>query len=326
MTPFRWGILGTGKIAKKFADDLLTIEGAQIYAIGSTAQNRADDFAQLYGAPRAFGSYEALAKCGEIDAVYIATPHVLHCANTILCLSHHIPVLCEKPFAMNRHEVTLMIKAAKKYDTFLMEAMWTRFLPHIQEVMNLIKNDAIGKVRSVKADFGFIAYHLAPESRIWNPALGGGSLLDIGIYPVYLALLLMGKPNKIKAFANFTNQGVDSHCNMLFQYKDGKSAILHSTLEATTATEAYIYGEKGSIHIPTRFHGRSDGFKVGLYGAESTFYPTAYTTHGYNFEAMEVMRCVRAGKKESENMSLSMSIDLITTLDKVRLAAGIRYL
>jgi predicted dehydrogenase len=326
MQPFRWGIIGTGKIAKKFAEDLQSIEGAQIYAIGSTAQDRAEAFAKTYNAPLAFGSYEALAACPDIDAVYIATPHVFHCENTILCLNHRLPVLCEKPFAMNQQEVMRMIQAAKQYDTFLMEALWTRFLPHIQAIIQLIKADTIGKVRSVKADFGFVASHLPPESRIWNPALGGGSLLDIGIYPVYLALLLMGKPQKIKGFANFTNQGVDSMCNVLFQYKDGKSAILHSTLEATTATEAYIYGEKGSIHIHSRFHGKCEGFTVELYGGESTFHPYNYATHGYNFEAQEVMQLVRKGKKQSELMPLSMSKDLIATLDKIRKAVETRFI
>jgi predicted dehydrogenase len=325
MQPFHWGIIGTGKIAKKFADDLQTIEGAKIYAIGSTTQGRADAFAQLYGAPHAFGSYEALAQCPDIDAVYIATPHVLHCENTILCLNHQKAVLCEKPFAMNTRQVSLMQAAALRNNTFLMEAMWTRFLPHIQQVIQLIKEDMIGEVRSVKADFGFLANHFPPESRLWNAALGGGSLLDIGIYPIYLALLLMGKPHKIKAFANFTNQRVDSMCNMLFHYKDGKSAILHSTLEATTATEAYIYGEKGSIHLQNRFHGKCDGFTVMLYGGESTFHPYHYPTHGYNFEAEEVMRCVKAGKKQSDLMPLSMSNDLIATLDKVRKSVGIKY-
>mgnify|MGYP000952611482 FL=1 len=178
-----WGIIGLGNIAHKFATDLLTIEDAKIYAVASRNQEKANEFASKYNATKAYSSYEALAKDPHIDAVYIATPHTLHKENTILCLDHGIAVLCEKPFAMDSDELNEMIAKAKDKNVLLMEALWTYFLPHYRYVLKALEDRIYGDVIKLEADFGFYRA-FDNSSRLFNKSLGGGSLLDIGIYPI----------------------------------------------------------------------------------------------------------------------------------------------
>ena len=203
---FNWGVIGCGRIAHKFADDIQAISGASIHAVATRSLAKAKDFAKLYNAPHALDSYEALLEIEGLDVVYIATPHVLHAENSIMCLKAKIPVLCEKPLAMNTRQVQQMIVAARANETFLMEALGTRYLPSIAKTLELIKSGEIGDLNSVNADFGFAAEY-NPEGRLFNRDLGGGALLDIGIYPLFLALLLFGKPEHINANATFGTTG-----------------------------------------------------------------------------------------------------------------------
>lgn len=322
---FNWGIIGLGKIAHKFATDLQTIPDAKLHAVASSDMTRATDFAAQYEATFAYGSYQDLMDCPDLDAVYIATPHTTHCEMTLLCLHHNIPVLCEKPFAMNRLQVESMVNLARQNDTFLMEALWTRFLPTTDLFLSLLEKNSIGKILSVHADFGFYSAFNA-KSRLYDKNLGGGSLLDVGIYPIYLSLLLLGKPNKIQAKAVFGQSDVDESCAMIFGYDDEQQmAVLHSSIKAKTGTEAFIYGEKGKIHLHGRFHEPNIGITLEVYGEELVFYPFEWNCIGYAYEAMEVMRCVRAGKKESKAMSHRFSLDLISILDEVQELANIEY-
>jgi len=321
--PFHWGIIGLGKIARKFAQDVQVLENATLHAVASRTQEKADAFAQEYAASYAYGSYEALMQCPDLDAIYIATPHVFHYENTVLCLQNKIPVLCEKPFAMNIRQVEEMIRVAKEQDTFLMEALWTRFLPTTLKMLELMENNAIGEVLSVKADFGFKA-PLDPEKRIFNQKLGGGSLLDIGIYPVFLALLTLGYPDTIEAIARIGSTKVEEECGMLFNYENGRMAHLHSTVRAKTNTEAFIYGEKGTIHLHSRWHEPTSMSLTNLEGEEQHF-DFEWKSNGYHYEAEEVMECLAAGKKESDRMPLDFSLQLIRLLDAVREKAGIHY-
>lgn len=320
---FNWGIIGLGKIAHKFAQDLRALPNAKLHAVASRSIEKAQDFATQYDAPHAYGSYQELVNCPDLDVVYIATPHVLHKENTLLCLDAGIPVLCEKPFAMNAQEVNTMIQKAQEKNTFLMEALWTRFLPTTLKALSFIEQGVIGDVYSVKADFGFRAT-FDPNSRLFNPQLGGGSLLDIGIYPVFLALLLFGKPDEIKAFAQFSETAVDEECQILFQYANGKMANLHSTIRSQTKTEAFIYGEKGCINIHTRWHEPSS-MSLLLNGERPEHLSFQYEGNGYYLEAAEVMKCLEEGKTESPLLSLSFSRDLIHLLDKIRSITGIHY-
>ncbi len=320
---FNWGIIGPGRIAHKFAQDIIRTEHARLHAVASRTGERARSFAAQYGAPHYFGSYEGILGCPDLDAVYIATPHTSHCENTLMCLRAGIPVLCEKPFAMNAREVKKMIAAAREHDTFLMEALWTRFLPTTLKALELIREGAVGQVLSVKADFGFKAA-FDPEGRLYNPALGGGSLLDIGIYPVFLALLVLGKPDKIKAMARIGSTGVDEECGILFQYADGRMAHLHSTVLARTKTEAFIYGEEGVIHLHTRWHEPTSMSLLRPDGRPQDF-RFDWKTNGYSYEALEAMRCLAQGLKESPLMPLSFSLDLIELLDAIRRQIGLAY-
>ncbi len=319
-----WGIIGVGKIAEKFATDLKAVSNAQLLAVASSSSlDRAKDFAERYNAPYFYDSYESIFQTPDLDVIYIATPHTLHAQNTLLCLKHKMPVLCEKPFAMNLKQVQRMVEAARENDTFLMEAMWTRFIPAIQKTIDLIAENRIGKVKSVHADFGFAAPHL-PEKRLLNPALGGGALLDIGIYPAYLSLLILGYPSDIQAISNFGSTGIDQTTSFVLGYKNEATAVLSCTLNARTRTEALIYGENGYIHIEGRF---MEAKKITLHETDKN--PVVFDfpreTFGYNFEIEEVNNCLQEGKKQSDKMPLSMSVKLISLLDEIRQKAGIIY-
>lgn len=320
---YNWGIIGLGKIAHKFAKDLEVLPEARVHAVASRSLERAETFAGQYGAPHAFGSYEEIVSCPDLDVVYIATPHVSHHQNSIYCLRHGLPVLCEKPFAMNTREVEEMITVASDNDVFLMEAMWTRFLPTIEKAMELIESGRIGEVLSLKADFGFRGT-FNPKSRLYDQALGGGSLLDIGIYPVFLALLLLGRPARIRAAAHLGDTGVDEEIGILLQYPDGRLAHLHSSILARTKTEAFIYGSTGTIHMHTRWHEPSSMTLLREDERPEEF-RFDYKGKGYYLEARHVMDCLSRNRKESDLLPLDFSLELIRLLDAIRQEAGILY-
>ncbi|MDA9354344.1 Gfo/Idh/MocA family oxidoreductase, partial [Flavobacteriaceae bacterium] len=265
--------------------------------------------------------YELLVKDPAIDAIYIATPHSFHKEHTILCLQHKKAVLCEKPFAMNLKEVAEMIAVAKENKTLLMEALWTLFLPHYQYVINFIKNEVFGKVLLLEADFGFQSTH-SLDSRVLRKELGGGSLLDIGIYPVFAALSSLGLPKTIEADATFFTNGADSACSIVFEYNNAK-AILKSNFLKETPTEAVFTCEHGVIKINTRFH-QPTTITLLQNGIEEHVDFSA-KTFGYNFEIEHFNQLLRDHKTESELMSFSFSKDLIATLDKIRKQINLNY-
>ena len=320
---FNWGIIGLGHIAKKFAKDLQGIKSARLHAVASRSFAKAEEFAKEFGALHAFGSYEEIINCPDLNVVYIATPHAFHCENTLMCLNHQIPVLCEKPFAMNAAEVRRMIAAAKKNNTFLMEALWTRFLPSIQKTLSIIEKGTIGEIISIKADFGFKAPY-DPGNRLYNQKLGGGSLLDIGIYPVFLSLLLLGRPIHVKAIAAIGQTNVDESCGIVLKYQNNKLAILDSTILTKTATEALIYGEKGTIRINGRWH-EPTSITLLMPGKEPRDFFFDFNGFGYSYEAEEVMRCLRQKRLASPLLNHHFSLDLIELLDEIRMEAGIYY-
>ena len=320
-----WGILGAGKIAGKFATDLATLPQANLYAVASRSEEKATDFAKKFRFQKSFSSYEAMLKDPDLEVVYIATPHVFHCEHTLLCLDYKKAVLCEKPFAINAKEVQLMLAKAKANQVFLMDALWTLCLPHILKTKAIVESGQLGKLISVKADFGFRA-SFNPSSRLFDRNLGGGALLDIGIYPALLALFLLGKPKKITAAALMGKTNVDEECAVFLDYENGQSANLHATLLARTPVEAYIYCEKGYIHIPTRFHEHVKGITILEYdGLKENFIPFDYQVIGYQYEAKEVMRCLTEGKLESDLVPHQFSLDLITLLDEIRAQIGLVY-
>ena len=321
-TPFRWGILGTGGIAHKFATGLSVLTDAKLVAVGSRTQASADKFADEFNAPRRHASYEALANDPEVEAIYIATPHPFHKDNTLLCLNAGKAVLVEKPFALNATEAQQMIDLSRQKKVFLMEAMWSRFLPAIVRTRELIVSGAIGEVRMLNADFGFRT-NFNPKSRLFDLALGGGALLDVGIYPISLAFMLFGTPKTVAAQAHFSETGADDQNAIVFSYDQGQLALLSSASRTNTAHEAIIYGTDGSIRIPDWWHGQK--LIVNINGKPTETLDIPHLGNGYPHEAIEVASCVRAGKIESETMPLDESLAIIRTMDTIRSQWGLKY-
>ena len=318
----RWGIIGLGSIAHKFAKDLMTVEGCELYAVASRSQEKADAFASEYNAQKAYDTYEALSNDSQVDAVYIATPHSLHKENTIMCLKKGIAVLCEKPFAMNSEEVSEMITVAKQHNVLLMEALWTYFLPHYKYVLNLLKDKPYGNILSLEANFGFYR-EFNNDARLFKKSLGGGSLLDIGIYPIFAALTILGIPQKIEAQATFFKNGADSTCKMNFHYANNVTAKLESSLLEDLSTDAIIHFEKGTLRMNTEFH-TPTSITVLVDGKEETKNFKS-DTFGYNFETAHFNQLLRDSKKESDVMTFEFSELLIKTLDDVRKKIGLEY-
>lgn len=327
-TQLNWGIIGSGRIAHKFAQDMRQVPNAKLHAVASNDRSRAQEFARQYGAEYAFGSYEAIVNCPHLDVVYIASTNEKHCENAILCLKRRIPVLCEKPLAMNLNEVKRMLEAADKHQTFFMEAMWSRCIPAFQKVIELVEKDTIGRPLSIKAEFGFF-HPFDAKSRLFDIKQGGGSLLDIGVYPLTLAQSILGKPLIINALATKNAlTGVDETCALQLGYQNQEIALLNTSVSAELPIEAYIFGEKGYIHIPPRFH-HPHFFDVVLYDgfnkSKKETIKMPFDGHGYQFEIMEVNRCLSQNLLQSPRVSHAFSLDLMETLDTVRQKIGLVY-
>lgn len=316
-----WGIIGLGKIADRFATDLTNVKHVNLAAVASRSEERANEFAKQFNADKAYDSYLKLAQDPNVDAVYIATPHSFHKEHSILCLKHKKAVLCEKPFAMNLEEVNEMIAVAKENDVLLMEALWTYFLPHYRFVLDIYKTKKYGNLIDLKADFGFVTPYNT-DSRVFKKEVGGGSLLDIGIYPIFAALSTLGIPSKIEAKAEFFENGADAACDIIFSYEKAK-AYLKSTLLEETPTEAIFTFEKAKLVINTRFHEPSTVSVIQDDKSETLDFN--YKSIGYNFEADHFSQLLREGKKESNIMSFDFSRKLINTLDDVRTKIDLTY-
>lgn len=317
----KWGIIGLGKIANKFATDLATLENTELVAVASRSQDNATEFAEKFNVKRAYNSYEALVKDPEVDAIYIATPHSFHKEHSILCLQHKKAVLCEKPFAMNSQEVAEMIAVARENDTLLMEALWTYFLPHFDVILEILKSEKYGKLKKLEADFGFYTPYNT-DSRLFKKEVGGGGLLDIGIYSIFLALATLGKPINIEAEATFFENGADSSCAMIFEYNNAK-AHLKSTLLEETPTEAIFTFEDAVVKLHARFHESS---KISIItDNKEEIIDVKTTTIGYSFEAEHFSQLIRDNKKQSDVMTFEFSENLIAVLDEVRAIIGLEY-
>jgi len=319
----RWGILSTGRIAGKFATGLAAIPDAELVAVGSRSQESADRFGDEHNVLRRHPSYEALANDPVVDAIYVATPHPFHKDNAMLCLEAGKAVLCEKPFAMNAQEAEEAIRCARENKRFLMEAMWTRFIPANVKVRELLAENAIGDVRMVHAKFCFRS-GWNPEGRLLNPKLGGGGLLDVGIYTVSYASMIMGRqPDRIVSLADIGETGVDEQASMVFGYDGGELATLTCAVRTRTRHDALISGTDGFIEVHEPFW-HSQGLTLVTGEGEETF-EIPHDDNGYQYEAMEVMRCLRAGKLESDVMPLDETHAIMKTLDRIREQWGLMY-
>lgn len=318
----RWGILGPGKIAKKFVSDLLLVDDAEVTAVASRSMERAQEFADEYGTKHVFGSYDALFRSGTVDVVYIATPHNFHKDLSVRALNHQIGVLCEKPMGVNRTEVMEQVSASKKNNTFLMEAMWSRFNPAIQQVKQLVDQGEIGDLKFINADFAFYALNRDKDSRLLNPNLASGTLLDIGIYPIFLSYLLLGMPSQIMASSKFHENGTELQTSMIFDYPNAQ-AMLYSGFTSRSRLEAEISGTTGQFLLKSRWH-EADGYSlIREDDVEEVSLPM--TGIGYYHEILEVHKCLRKNKIESNLWSHQNSLDLSELLDTVREKSGITF-
>ena len=317
-----WGIIGAGNIAHTFSKDLQLVQDGKLVAVASRSLEKARNFADEYQAPLAFGSYEELFTCEEVDVIYIATPHMNHAELSIAAMKAGKNVLCEKPAGVHKAQVLEMVKTAKAENVFFMEALWSRFNPTILEVKDRIDAGAIGKLGYLHADFAFYALDRDEEGRLLNLDLAGGSLLDIGIYPIFLSYLLLGMPKAIKASANFYKTGVEVQASMIFEYENAQ-AILYSGLNSNSKMEAQIAGSEGSIFIHPRWH-ETTGYTLEKDG-ERIKNEIGKKGKGYTYEIEEVHTCLTKGKKESDLWSHQNSLDLIELLDTVRERTGIVF-
>jgi predicted dehydrogenase len=323
MKTHKWGILAPGKMSAKFTRGIKLFGNAELYAVGSRDISRAEKFAADFGFKKYYGSYEELAADPEVEVIYVASPHSLHREHTILCLKNGKNVICEKAFAINTGEVIEMINEAKSKDLFLMEALWPQFQPYYKKALEILESGILGRPLQLNGYFSFNPPY-DPADRKFNLALGGGSLLDIGIYPVIDALTFMGVPDDIKATASFSPTGSEESVNMIFKYSDGRMASLYSSFKTNIGIGCDILCEKGNMTV-SRGRDMSQRVILNLHGEDKQEFVFSPPAMGYHSEAEEVMLCLDKGLKESTKVPLSFSLDLIKTLDRIRAAAGIVF-
>ena len=321
MEKIRWGIVGPGNIARKFAEAIVNVDCAELVAVASRSENSGREFAEKYNIPNVFAGYESMAESDIIDAVYIATPHPFHkpCAEIFLNAKKH--VLCEKPICVNANQAIELKECAKENGVFLMEAMWTRFIPAILEAKKIADSGEIGDVMGLRADF---CYSLTPDAeyKIFDPKMAGGSILDVGIYPLNLAAIFFGAlPEEVKSSV-YVNYDVDCHTNMLLKYKNGEIASLSSGTMIKKPGDGYIYGTKGYIYLPM-FFGASE-LTVCVNDEERNI-KKPYIGNGFEEEIYEACNCIKAGKTESDIMPLDESIRILKLMDKIRKEHGVIY-
>ena len=319
----KWGIVGLGKIAVKFAEDLLLSQESELFAVASREIEKASIFAKEYGSKNAFGSYDELINHPEVDVVYIATPHSLHYELTKKCIENGKAVLCEKPMGLDAIQVKEMVDLARSKKVFLMEGIWTRLIPATKTFLKLMDENSIGEIKHVRADFGFASTE-SNNSRIFNKKLGGGSLLDVGIYPVYVSLLLLGEPKSMQVEAEMTETGVDKSCSMIFSYENRVLANLFSSIGEQTPTVAEVIGTNGSIKLHSRFH-HPKKITLNVNGEAEKTIEEEYLGNGYFHEIEEVNSCLFQGKTESDLLPLDVSLRLSRILDLVKKEMNLDY-
>lgn len=323
---FNWGIIGPGNIAREFIDDMKYVTECRNRVAGVMSNNlqEAKEFAASYHIPYYFNSINKMLKTVPIDIVYIATPHAAHYEQALQCLEHRVPVLCEKPIALNVEQASRLMEASRELNTFLMGGMWIRFLPSIRQVLELIDQNVIGRINSIVADMSYRAPHNA-SNRFYNPDLGGGSLLDLGIYPVYLSLLILGVPRDMKTTAILSRDNIDKSCAVIFEYDSGAYAILESSIIKESEKQARIYGDKGYITILQPWNEKPAGIEVNLYDGTTVKYPCEWEGRGFQFEIAETIHCLTSQRIQSPLHSHEESIKLISLLDDIRHRTHVEY-
>jgi predicted dehydrogenase len=322
MTGIRWGILGTGNIAQQFARGLRDAAGSRAVAVASRSLERAGAFAAEFGISQGYASYAELTKDQTVDVVYVATPHAFHYQNTLLALESGKAVLCEKPLAIDESQAREMIDLAARKNLFLMEAMWTWFLPPFVRLRQILADGMLGRIRFVSADFGF-KMDRDPTGRLFDPNLGGGSLLDVGIYPISLATMILGRPAGVSGEAIIGPTGVDEQAAITLRYNNGALASLFSAIQTRTYQHAGVFGTEGYVHFGT--HWWKGGPMLMTVGEKTTRADEPVQGNGYQYEAEEVRRCLSEGKIQSDVVTWEHSLTVLNTMDRLRSLWGLKY-
>ena len=320
-TPLRWGILGTGTIATLFAEDLSLASNATLQAIGSRTDARAHAFAETHSIPEAHGSYEAVINADTVDVIYVATPHTLHAKQALQCIDAGVPVLVEKPFTLTATEAKRVAEAARTADVFVMEAMWTRFLPAVKRALDLLRMDVVGPIQTIRTDIS--AYRAFDrDHRLFDPELGGGALLDLGVYAVWWSHQILGEPQTVEAEVQRAPSGVEDDVSATLRYSKNRRADLTMSFRETGTQITHVEGPSHRLRIHAPWwhpegitYPRPDGTEA----TES--YP--YTGHGYHYEIAHVGQCIRSGRSESDQLPLDQSVGVMRTLEALRNAAGL---
>jgi predicted dehydrogenase len=318
-----WGILGAGRIAKSFVRDCQA-DGINIAAVGSRTLENSQSFAVELGIAKAHGSYQELVDDPDVQVIYVATPNPMHVGNALLAIEAGKHVLVEKPFTLNASQAQAIKDAAASKGVFAMEAMWTRFLPSMLRIEQVVADGVIGVVRPMQVDHcHFLPFERAP--RLHEPSLGGGALLDLGIYPVSFVHRLLGEPSEIVARGTLTNQGVDEIVSAIMTFESGAQASIQSGFMAAGANTATVIGSQGRIEVDRVWYNQASFTVFDQRGSAIERYETKIETRGMQFQALEVERCVAAGLLQSERMSLDESIQIMRVLDEIRRQIGVSY-
>jgi predicted dehydrogenase len=316
----RWGVIGTGGIAAAFTEDLALTDSGDVVAVGSRTAEAAERFGDAHGVPNRHASYEALIADPEVDAVYVATPHPMHHPAALPALRAGKPTLVEKPFTMTAAEARELVETARAQGVFLMEAMWTRFLPHVHAIRELLAGGALGRIVTLIADHGQWFAEDA-RHRLFAPELGGGALLDLGIYPVSFASLVLGTPDRVVALAEPAFTGVDATTSVVLGHPGGAHAVITCTLAARSPTTAAIVGTDGRIEVEHRFYGPAAFTFVPREG-EPRRHEFPHEGRGLRHQADEVARCLAAGETESPLLPLDETVSIMETMDAIARAAA----
>lgn len=323
MKTYNWGILGTGNIARKFARSLHLLDNARLHSVGSREADRAEKFATEFGFEKHFGSYEEFLTDPDLDIVYISSPHSHHLEHTLLALMNGKHVLCEKPMSINAAEVEIMINEARSRGLFLMEALWPPFQPSYIKAQEILDGGKLGRIVHMRGKFAFMSDY-DEQRRTYNLDLGGGSLLDVGIYPIMDIIRYMGMPESVEASATLAPTGADESASAIFRFSDGRLAEAYSSFVSMAGVSTEFNCEQGNL-ILSRGRDRSQHLLIEYEGCETEEMLFTPPAQGYQYEAVEVMHCLEQGLKESPVVPLQFSVDLARTLDAVRKKTGIIY-
>lgn len=323
MSRVRWGVIGAGSIASRFAGALAALPDAETLAVGSRSQDSADRFAEAHGFSRSYPSYAQLAADPDVDVVYVATPHPFHAENVELCLKAGKAVLCEKPFAMNAAEARRLVRLSRERGLFLMEGMWTRFFPLMGRLREVLADGTIGEPRMLTVDFGFRA-PFDPSSRLFDPKLGGGAMLDVGVYCVSFASMVLGPPVRATGLSHLGETGVDEQFAAALEHGGGRLSTITAGTRTATPQEATVLGTEGYIKIHSPWW-MPEAMTVSRPGREDEVVREPTEDNGFRYEAAEVMRCLGSGQKESSIVPLDETVSVLETMDEIRAVWGLRY-